>query len=180
MYTEKVKFKAKSSLRLFLRICGYAFGLLALSWVFNAVQILTGYGWVGIFPYLIAGVMIWHIFRKYIVEYHYALGDGRLYIYRSYGRRETLLVDVPLKKIISFGPWNGEGKITPYLALRPSNDLRLLKYIDKDKKEKQLVFAPGEKYLLRLQTAIDNLSRPKKASAAPVSAGEDDGASDDK
>lgn len=87
---------------------GIVVGILALMFVVSFLQFWLGVNWL---IFILFGFMIFLAFvivKKGLMEYIYLIEKDRISFGRRLGRREKELLFVPLREIISFGPYEGK------------------------------------------------------------------------
>ncbi len=176
MLRETERYSPKSKIGLFFTVLGCALGIVIFDMFCEFFILLTGFAPLGVLPYIAAGLVIWAIFKRYIVEFTYVMGSNAIAIERGYGRRSKEVERIPIENLrgVEAVTKQEARRVKPRFALASSENLYLLSYLDAKGLEKQsLVFAPSQGMVLRIEQAVSGGPNEEKNDAENEHAGVD-------
>lgn len=102
MITQEVKPKKLSALEGVLLIVGMVAILVAASLLAGIVKNVNPV-WGQLAVFLLAGVCVFFLLRSVVVRYQYTVAQSSFYIERVYGRRSSVMLNVPLTDVLFIG-----------------------------------------------------------------------------
>ena len=101
---QTVAHKKLGNLQGLLLILGLLLVLVFFNYIFSVyVAKLVGYNFANVLFWVLGGVIAWQLLRTYIAFFIYEMDDDVLRITRKYGRKERLVEDIYLSRLLYVG-----------------------------------------------------------------------------
>ncbi len=105
MHAEELRHKPIGTITGVFLTLGIVFGVLFSIFVVNFLQYWLGIYWLTIVLFALIVLLAFLIVKKMLLEYIYLIEKDRISFGRKIGKREKELLFVPLREILSFGPY---------------------------------------------------------------------------